>query len=159
MSFKNQLFSRAKRFNFCFILLASILLLGCSTKKGHLEEKIHWENDVPAAFLRARMERKPLLIDFMATWCPPCQEMEASTFSSSDIISRASEFVTVRVDVDQQGDLARSFKASARKYGGIGIPNILFLSPDSEKIRHVLGYQSADALSSLMDSVLTVVNN
>jgi len=57
--------------------------------------------------------------------------------------------------VDQQRETAVEYNGNASKYGGLGIPNILFLNSNNEKIRHILGYHSGDQLAAVMDSVLT----
>ena len=80
------------------------------------------------------------MIDFMAVWCPPCKAMEDSTFSDRAVVERASAFVPVRIDIDKQREVASKCGALARKYGGIGIPNILFLSVEGKRLKHIVGY-------------------
>ena len=63
----------------------------------------------------------------MAEWCPPCKKMDNNTFSNTNIINKSNEFIPVRIDVDKQQDIAKEYNGNARKYGVIGIPNILFL--------------------------------
>ena len=62
----------------------------------------------------------------------------------------------MRVDVDAQREVAEKYGGNARKYGGIGIPNILFLDGDGIKIKQVVGYHGPQQLISVMDSVLTL---
>lgn len=94
------------------------------------------------------------MIDFMALWCPPCKAMEDSTFNQPAVIEKSHQFVTLRIDVDNQPDVAVKYNGNARKYGGVGIPNLLFLSPDNEIIKHVIGFHNADQLIAVMDSAL-----
>ena len=157
MNSKSTIMSVRHVIRICLLFLLGFFIFSCSAEKETAGAKIQWETNVQSAFQQAKLNQKPLLIDFMATWCPPCQKMEATTFSDTAVIEKASEFITVRVDVDKQGDLANAFQANARKYDGVGIPNILFMSPDSEKITHVLGYQTPEAMAALMDSVLTII--
>lgn len=120
-------------------------------------KEIHWGRDVAAGLRAARESGKPVMIDFMATWCPPCRAMEDSTFCDAAVVAKARSFVTVRVDIDKQRGVAAQYGALARKYGGIGIPNILFLSGDGEKIKHIVGYYGPAQLVAAMDSALAVV--
>jgi len=94
------------------------------------------------------------MIDFMAVWCPPCKAMEDSTFNQAGVIEKSRQFITLRIDVDKQPDVAIDYNGNARKYGGVGIPNLLFLSPDNEKIKHAIGFHNTGQLIAVMDSVL-----
>ena len=64
-------------------------------------------------------------------------------------------FIPVRIDVDQNQDVANEYNGNANKYGGKGIPNILFMDKDKNVIRHIVGFHSPEKLINVMDSVLT----
>lgn len=119
---------------------------------------IRWTHDLNAGLARAAKEGKPLMVDFMAVWCPPCKAMEDSTFSSADVIRKARLFVPVRIDIDEQRECAAKYGGLARKYGGIGIPNILFMTGDGKKLKHIVGYYSPAQLVAAMDSALAEAN-
>ena len=99
------------------------------------------------------------MIDFMAEWCPPCQKMDNETFSNENIIKKSNEFILIRIDVDKQQDIAKEYNGNARKYGGAGIPNILFLDKNKNIIHRIIGFHDANKLISIMDSVLMESNN
>lgn len=115
---------------------------------------ITWTYDVDQGLAQAKKDGKPVMVDFMAEWCPPCKAMEDSTFSDRAVVEKASKFVPVRIDIDKQREVAAKYGALARKYGGIGIPNILFLSSGGEKIKHIVGYYGPKQLVAAMDSAL-----
>ena len=140
------------------IILGLIVSFGCGSKDtSATPETIAWMTDLEKAFEMAKAEDKPLMIDFMAEWCPTCQKMDATTFKSADVIEKSSQFIPVRIDVDKQGDLADSMNCNAGKYGGIGIPNILFLDREGNKLKHPIGYRKTETFLSVMDSVLAMV--
>jgi thiol:disulfide interchange protein len=121
---------------------------------GHGQDKIVWFFDLDSAIAAAKKENKPLMIDFMADWCAPCKEMERSTFSNSTVILKAKAFIPVRIDIDKRRQVAEKYNALARAYGGVGIPNMLFLSSNGIKIKHIVGFHTARQLLPIMDSVL-----
>ncbi|MCF7885877.1 MAG: thioredoxin family protein [Candidatus Marinimicrobia bacterium] len=135
---------------FAIIAVLFLFLVSCSKKS---DQEITWEHNIDIAVEKS--QKKPVMIDFMAEWCPPCQEMEKTTFNNSKIIKKADKFVTVRIDVDKQETVAQKYNGNASKYGGVGIPNILFLNSDGKKLRHIIGYRNAEQLAAVMDSVLT----
>lgn len=147
---------------FIFYLITLLLAInGCGKKEpkkqGEAGPKIQWLHDPNAALALAQEEDKPLMIDFMAEWCPPCWRMEDSTFSHPDVIRKASSFVPLRIDVDKQGKIANKYNGNARKYGGVGIPNVLFMTGDEVKLKHVIGYRGPEEFLAVMDSVLTIL--
>lgn len=119
--------------------------------------EIKWTYDVDKGLAKAKKENKPMMVDFMAVWCPPCHAMEDSTFTSPDVIKKASAFVPVRIDIDKKREVAAKYGALARKYGGIGIPNVLFMAPDGRKLKHIVGYYAPQQFIAAMDSALATL--
>jgi len=131
-----------------------ICIYQCTGSKTPEARSIQWLYSIDSARVAALQQNKPIMIDFMAEWCPPCKAMEDSTFNQPSVIEKSHQFITLRIDVDKQPNVAIAYKGNARKYGGVGIPNLLFLTPDNEKIKHVIGYYNAEQLIAVMDSAL-----
>ena len=137
------------------LLIILLLIVGCGTKVSEKNlNGIKWGNNLDSAFTTASTSDKFIMIDFMAEWCPPCKKMDKETFSNIDIIYKSNEFIPIRIDVDKQKDIAEEYNGNARKYGGIGIPNILFLDKEKNLIRQIVGFHNVDQLMGIMDSVL-----
>jgi len=142
-----------------FLFLMSVLIVFCSCSPRKNTPAIGWIYDLDSAITLASESQKPLMIDFMATWCPPCKAMEESTFVDADVILKSRNYVTVRIDVDKQPDIANKYNGNARKYGGVGIPNLLFLTSQQDTLKHIIGYYSPSELANVMDSVIMVFNS
>lgn len=136
------------------VLAAAVALMHCSPSKT--PESIAWMTDIDQGLALAADNGKPVMVDFMATWCPPCHKMEDSTFSQKAVIEKAKQFITVRIDVDQQGEIANQYNGNASKYGGVGIPNILFLDSEGNELKHPVGYLDPEQFLAIMDSVLVL---
>jgi thiol:disulfide interchange protein len=117
-------------------------------------QEIIWKENLDSAFNLASLSNKIIMIEFMAEWCPPCKRMEKETFSNDKIINKSNEFIFVKVDVDKNQDIAKEYKRNAKKYGGIGIPNILFIDKDKNIVHQTVGFLNANQLTAVMDSVL-----
>ena len=117
-------------------------------------QEIIWKENLESAFNLASLSNKIIMIEFMAEWCPPCKRMEKETFSNDKIINKSNEFIFVKVDVDKNQDIANEYKRNAKKYGGIGIPNILFIDKDKNIVHQTVGFLNANQLTAVMDSVL-----
>lgn len=88
-----------------------------------------------AALEAARTQDHVVMLDFTASWCPPCREMEESTWPDADVQAWvAREAVAIQVDVDREGELARKFRASS-------IPTIVFVEPSGKELGRFVGYK------------------
>ena len=137
------------------IVLLGIGLLSCGRKPTEAPGEIAWLHNIDSARVVAAEQDKPIMIDFMADWCPPCQQMEKTTFQHREVIARSLEFIPVRIDVDEQAEVAIAYNGNARKYGGVGIPNMLFIDSQDRRLRHKVGYRDGEQLLAVMDSVLS----
>ena len=136
-------------------LIILLLIVGCGQKVSENNPNgIKWGNNLDSALATASTSDKLIMIDFIAEWCPPCKKMDKETFSNTDIINKSNEFIPIRIDVDKQKNIAEEYNGNARKYGGIGIPNILFLDKENNIICHIVGFHNVDQLMGVMDSVL-----
>ena len=72
---------------------------------------------------------KPVLIDFYATWCASCNELDEITFKDETVLKKLENFTLLRVDVTKSSsDDAQIMK----KFGLIGPPAILFFHAGSD---------------------------
>jgi thiol:disulfide interchange protein DsbD len=139
-----------------FIILC--IGIGCSSDKGETknptEDGIAWDSSIEKALLDAQQEQKLIMVKFTAEWCPSCRKMEDSTFTDTRIIQKAGRFIPIQIDVDTDQEIAEKYNGNAGKYGGVGIPNVLFLNPDGERVYHLIGYKDPEFFLAVMDSLL-----
>jgi len=90
------------------------------------------------------MSNKPMVVDFYATWCPPCKELVPVL----DKIEQEFEGQVIfkRIDVDQEPELAQEFKVEA-------IPMLLFITPTGD-YQSLVGYQDAPVIESKIAELL-----
>ncbi len=90
--------------------------------------------DIQHAFARAQTERKPVLLYWGATWCPPCNQLKATLFNRQDFAALSRSFVAVSVDGDLPGaqKLGQRFKVS-------GYPTVVLFSADGNEITRLPG--------------------
>ena len=83
--------------------------------------------DIAAALVKARVDKRPVLLDFGADWCPDCVVLE-HTVRTSKVRPVIGRFRVVAIDVgrfDRHLDLARNYHLDLRTSG---IPALVVLS-------------------------------
>jgi thiol:disulfide interchange protein DsbD len=115
--------------------LATLGLFGATNyllaPKGDV--RLAWLNDEPSAVTQARAARRPLLVDFAASWCIPCREFEVKVFSRPDVAQAMQRFTLLRVDLSRE-DEDPALGAIKHKYGADTLPAIRLLSAEGNLV-------------------------
>ena len=83
---------------------------------------------------------KPVLVDFWATWCGPCQKQGPIVEEISD---ERDDIKVCKLDVDEASDVAEKFSI-------MSIPTVIAFK-DGEVIGKSVGLQSKESLLALFD--------
>ncbi len=99
------------------------------------------------ALSQAKRENKPLVLDFTAEWCLPCQRMLKETFPDPLVAPLLSRCIFLKIDTDQHPEIAK-------KYGVTGLPDVRLLAPDGTERRRLLDFQSPRSFSEELKKLL-----
>jgi thiol:disulfide interchange protein DsbD len=98
------------------------------------KEIVSWEHQLQAARERAERESRPMLVDFGASWCVACKELDKVTFASPDVASEMSRFVNAKVDASNDDD--PQIVATLASFKVRGLPTVVVLdSHGKEAVR------------------------
>ncbi len=113
---------------------------------------LEWEASEVAARARAAAEHKPLLVDFGASWCGACKELDEKTFPDPRVVAEGSRFVSLHVDAtdDDDPEVARVRK----KYGVTeGLPVVLLFGSDGSEAFRFTEFVPPDRMAGALAQV------
>lgn len=88
----------------------------------------------------------PAIIDFYATWCPPCKKL--SPLLEDLAVKYKGKIIVYKVDVDAEQQLAQSM-------GITGMPTLLFI-PAIGQPQQSVGLVSTETLEKMIHEILLV---
>ena len=100
---------------------------------------IHSQAELDALLIKAKQDKKLVLLDFYADWCISCKEMEVNTFANPEVSKELKQFVLLQADVTAN---SRDNQALLKRFGLFGPPGILFFNLESQEQpdQRVIGY-------------------
>jgi len=100
---------------------------------------IHSQAELDALLIKAKQDKKLVLLDFYADWCISCKEMEVNTFANPEVSKELKQFVLLQADVTAN---SRDNQALLQRFGLFGPPGILFFNLESQEQadQRVIGY-------------------
>jgi thiol:disulfide interchange protein DsbD len=107
------------------------------------ERTLSWEkSDWKQAEARAKSEGRPLLIDFTASWCVACKEMDKLTFAAPDVSHEAGRFVAVKVDATDDED--PQVEAAKERFSVKGLPTVVIYDSEGKEAARYTEFVEAD---------------
>ncbi len=86
---------------------------------------VPWQPYSDEALEQARKSNKPVIVDFSATWCTPCRELEDITFRDLEVVKQAQDsFVMIKVDLTAKG--SPLYEKLVAQYAIKGVPTVVF---------------------------------
>jgi thiol:disulfide interchange protein len=82
-----------------------------------------------AALQQAKDQKKPLLIDFAASWCKNCLAMDSTVFPAAEVREQLRQFVVVRYDAEKPNESPA--KEVLDRFGVMGLPTYIVLRPEN----------------------------
>lgn len=98
-----------------------------------------WMTSFDDAKKMALATNKFIIVDFWATWCGPCKQMDMDSWNDTEVNQVLENYVQVKVDIDSEKDLAS-------KYGIESIPNMFIMDGNGKVVYSFMGYHNANEL-------------
>ena len=110
--------------------------------------RIKSTTEIDAALAKAKVQGKPVMLDFYADWCVSCKEMEKFTFTDARIKAKLGTLVLLQADVTANND---DDKALLKRFSLFGPPGMIFFGLDSVESGRVIGFENADKFAASLE--------
>ncbi len=134
--------SHATRCACLLVIISALLLPACRPVLA-----IDFHGSIEAARMTDTANR-PLVVSFGAPWCGWCRKMEVDTFDSPEVNAIAEKYLWVKVDVDEQTELAARYQVE-------GLPRTIVLDAKGRMIGSAEGYLSPGRFVKFLEESLT----
>ena len=115
-----------------------------------------------AAFQKAEKENKLVFVDFYASWCKPCKQMDKRELRNKKLTAYLNEnYINLKVDVDSENPFFQKLMKGKLQ----AIPYLAFFSSTQEQLAAIEGYTEASTIYDYADKVrkeylaLKTINN
>lgn len=89
--------------------------------------------------------QKPIIVDFYATWCPPCKALAPIL---EDLASEYADRIEIyKIDVDDDQELTAQYNVRT-------VPTLLFAKPTDSKPTLMLGVMGMEELRDKIETLL-----
>ena len=108
--------------------------------------EIRWETKLDRAVDAARETNQPVLIEFWATWCEVCRDMDRDVYTDVRVAAAMAKVRPVKVDIDREPGLKRKYEVD-------GTPTLIVADSYGRELFRYLGALPPDRLRQLLDAL------
>jgi thiol:disulfide interchange protein DsbD len=129
-----------------------IVITSSQTPKADASALVRWESNEAVAVARATTEHKPLLVDFGASWCGACKELDEKTFPDPQVRKQVARFVALHVDASDEDDA--DVAKVRQKYGATeGLPVVVLLDSSGREAARFTEFIDPERFAEAMAKV------
>jgi thioredoxin:protein disulfide reductase len=133
----------------------AVLVIGLSQlpNPSAKADRMDFQPYTEAAVAQAARDGKPVMIDFAASWCAECKELDTRTFPADDVTREGKRFVRLRADLTDGASNKADFVQV--KYKIQGLPTVVFLDHAGNEVTdaRVVGFVDAKDMAARMSGI------
>jgi thiol-disulfide isomerase/thioredoxin len=128
-----------------------LFLLGGLLFSASAGAQIHLLRNYDLARSIANKSGRLIVMDFWASWCHPCKDMDAELWQNPEVQKFATYFVGVRIDVEAEKTLVKKYRANS-------IPKVVVTTVNGDIIWEQEGYDQAGTFLRVFEALPENVN-
>jgi thiol:disulfide interchange protein DsbD len=133
------------------LLIAGIYFIKISfntTRSNHLQ--VIYIHNIEELNQELNHTKQPIILDFWATWCVSCKELEEKTFSNKKVQQSLKNYKILKVDISHN---TSNDKALQKRFNIFGPPALIFFDKNGKEIKHkrVIGFKPPKEFLKIID--------
>jgi thiol:disulfide interchange protein len=135
-------------------LLALLPMTACARPEGKPDETPSSGQGVAfasgtfdEALVRARSEKRLLLVDVYTDWCGWCKKLDREVFGDAKVAAASRGLVAVRINAEKGGEKV------AQRYDVQGYPTVLFVNGSGDVVKRIDGYVDAAEMLRILSAL------
>ncbi|GAB6282851.1 MAG: protein-disulfide reductase DsbD [Ignavibacterium sp.] len=110
---------------------------------------IEWKKFGEQEYNKALNQNEKIIIDFYADWCIPCKELDAITFSNSEVINKTKDFTLLKVDMTKS--ISPEVEKLKQKFSIVGVPTVLIVDSSGKEKKRITGFIEPEEFLKMID--------
>lgn len=135
----------------CGVLLT---VLGAYMVVGGLQQpagpQLDWVDTETAGLEIAKREDKLVMLDFYASWCAACNELDHKTYADPGVAAKLDNYVNVKLDFTRSSETT---KALTEKYQIPGLPVVIFMDAEGTILKRFTGFVGPEEMLAILEEV------
>ena len=135
----------------CGLLLA---VLGTYMFVGGIQQPtgphLNWVYDEVEGFEIAKREDKLVMLDFYASWCAACKELDHKTYADPAVAAKLDDYVNIKLDFTRSSETT---EALTEKYQIPGLPVVILMDADGTVLKRFTGFVGAEEMLGILDNI------
>lgn len=135
----------------CGVLLT---VLGAYMVVGGLQQpagpQLDWVDTETAGLEIAKREDKLVMLDFYASWCAACNELDHKTYANPGVAAKLDNYVNVKLDFTRSSETT---KALTEKYQIPGLPVVIFMDAEGTILKRFTGFVGPEEMLAILEEV------
>ncbi|HWU42476.1 MAG TPA: thioredoxin family protein [Bdellovibrio sp.] len=116
------------------------------TDFGNKNNHDFYLDNLPEVLAFAEREKKWVLVDFNAPWCPSCLRLETEVFGEKAFQKSTEKLLKVSINIDKAAN-----KELSKKYDVKVIPTLILMNSKGAELARFMDYRPVDVLSKELE--------
>lgn len=138
-----------KKYSFLSSFSFLILFFCWNTEAKVVSSPDFIQNDFNLALGRAKSENKPLMIYFYGIWCPPCNILKETYFTSTRFLEFSKKIVLLEMDSDLEASSKLKLNFKIKEY-----PTLIFTNSQGDEISRIKGLPTKELFFNTLSSLI-----